>query len=130
MRCQHVHVKSLENTHTSHNSLFMQVVVLLCFGLSIEIIYLIDNNDYLDLLLSLDPSVADIVTEIQDLITDTLQVAGYMIFTGIVVLLVEISVIIGRFTLRVGVRLLQILRAVVRMVATLHIIIIILKRLP
>ena len=108
-------LKSLENTHKSHNSLFMQVVALLCFGLSIEIIYLINNNDYLDLLLSLDPSVADIVAEIQDLITDSLQVAKYMIFTATVTLLVEISVIIGRFTLRAGVRLLQIFHVVVCM---------------
>ena len=45
-----------------------------------------NNNDYLDLLLSLESSIADAVADIHDLIEDSLEVTHYMIFTAIVVL--------------------------------------------
>ena len=92
---------------------------MLCFGDSIAILHAINNNDYLDLLLSLESSIADAVADIHDLIEDSLEVARYMIYVAIIVLIVEILVIIVRFTLRAGVRMLQILHVVVSMTANI-----------
>ena len=92
---------------------------MLLFALSSAVIHTINNNDALAALGSLDSSLFDTATgtnvfsELQSLIEGSRGVSGLMIFTAIAILIVEVPVIVGRFTLLLGIGWLRILHVVV-----------------
>ena len=55
----------------------------------------------------------DLISELQSLIEGSRGVSGLMIFTAIAILIVDIPVIVGRFTLLLGIGWLRILHVVV-----------------
>ena len=97
---------------------YQQVVAVICLGLSIVIINTIVSNAYFDGLLSNQYTVTsdleDDLDDLQSLITLTRSLAGYMIFVAALSSLVEIPIILGRFTTRAGIGMLRIFHVVVR----------------
>ena len=92
--------------------ILQQVVTVFCFAISCVIISEVDSNNYFDVILSVDSSV-DSISDTQSLIGGSKAVSGFMIVVTILVLIIEISTIIGRFMLRTGFGMLRILHCVV-----------------
>ena len=90
----------------------MQVVAIICLGASATVIHEINSNDYLQLILDVPASDNEQV-DLQDLINDSTDVSKFVIFLAIFVFIVEIPTIVGRFLLHAGVRMSQVLHAVV-----------------
>ena len=95
---------------------------MLLFALSSAVIHTINNNDYLVAVDSVDSSFSslidsatgtDLLSELKSLIDGSRGVSGLMIFTAIAILIVEVPVIVGRFTLLLGIGWLRILHIVV-----------------
>ena len=92
---------------------------MLLFGLSSAVIHTINNNDDLTAVESLDSSDidsatgTDLLSELQSLIEGSRGVSGLMIFTAIAIVIVEAPVIVGRFTLLLGIGWLHILHILV-----------------
>ena len=89
---------------------------MLLIGDSIAIISTINSTEHLTTAERAHPSVdrgTGFLTDLQDLIARTRSVSAFMIFVAVLVFLVEIPIIVGRFTLRPGIGLLRILHVLV-----------------
>ena len=99
-----------------HISSYLQVAAIICLTASAAVIHEVNTNDYLQFILDIDPSFISTNSQLyilQDLINDSTDVSKFAIFLAIFVFIVEIPTIVGRILLQAGVRMSQILHAVV-----------------
>ena len=91
-------------------------MAFLLLALSAAVVSVIDSNDFLSALNSLDNSLdagTGILSDVQELTNGSKGICGFLIFVALVVFIEEIPAIVARFTLDLNTGLLKILHVVV-----------------